>query len=199
MLPMKIADYQKFIVLSLPRSGSNYLIHFLNSHPNITSYGEPFQPNFLLGNPSRTIFENPLFFTIYRHFRNRYPIFFLNHVIFKKYPSTISAVGFKIFYEHADSGKLQHVWSFLKEIPGLKIIHLIRQNILKSYISLLIALRTGEFISCSNTSRKQQSKIKLDYHACEKYFTKVIIYSQKRKANKCKQNNLYFRNNRGIV
>lgn len=170
---MKTKGIQKFIVLSAPRSGSNHLIHFLDSHPSITCFGEPFQPNFLLGNPSRTMFENPVILFLYKFFRATHPIFFLNHIIFKQYPEQISAVGFKIFYEHANLGNMTQVWSYLKRSQKLKIIHLQRKNILKSYVSLLVAFKTGNFISYSNATDMQDSRIILDYHLCKKYFTTV--------------------------
>ncbi len=83
-------DYQKFIILSTPRSGSQNLVYFLNSHTNVLSYSEPFQPYFNLGNPEKTLFENPLFFHMYKHLRSKIPLYFLKRIIFKKYPPHIS-------------------------------------------------------------------------------------------------------------
>jgi len=142
------------------------------------SYGEPFQPTFLLGNPSITIFENPKFFLFFKYFRNFIPLFFVKQFIFKKYPAHIRAVGFKIFYEHAHIGYLQNVWAHLAKDRSLKIIHLQRKNMLHSYISLQTALKTGDFISFIPRYRNDQVKVTLDYQACKNYFLQVETWQE---------------------
>ena len=172
-------SYRPYIILSTPRSGSNYLAHLLNSHLNIMSYGEPFQPDFLLGNPRQTLFENPLIYVAYKRLRSRYPIFFIKHLIYKKYPKHISAVGFKIFYEHAQMGYLKFVWPYLKTIPDLHVIHLKRRNLLKSYVSYKIALITDQFVAFHTPRNKPTIKLALDYGECVAYFHSIEQWRKK--------------------
>jgi LPS sulfotransferase NodH len=44
--------YQKFIILSMPRSGSNYLAYLLNSHPGIVCFGEMYDKRAVQGKPA---------------------------------------------------------------------------------------------------------------------------------------------------
>ena len=67
------------------------------------------------------------------------PITFLDDVMFGEYPKPVSAVGFKLFYEQAQVGCWKDIWDYLRKISGLKIIHLTRKNILKTFVSRKIA------------------------------------------------------------
>ncbi len=70
------SDFQRFIVLSRSRTGSNMLLSFLNSHPNIHAEGEVF--NRLNGQNYQEILSR----------------------VFADQPPRILAKGFKIFYYH---------------------------------------------------------------------------------------------------
>lgn len=166
--------YQKFIVLSHPRTGSNYVIDLLGSHPSIVTYGELFSPGFLLGSLKPAIVKRwPFIYHAYTYIRERFPLVILKHVVFRHYRKKVSAVGFKIFYEHAHTGKSKAVWPFLRETEGLKIIHLKRRNILRSYVSYLIANRTGEFIRFSTNAPPRAVRVKVNIKRCRARFSKI--------------------------
>lgn len=110
-------DYIPFIVLTRSRTGSNLLISFLDSHPNVHARGEIFT---LLGNRD------------YQRVLNS---------IFGKNPRNVKAVGFKLFYYHPRDNSCPELWNTLVQMPELHVIHLKRQNILRTLLSRRIALK----------------------------------------------------------
>lgn len=132
-------DYRRFIVLSRSRTGSNLLVSFLDSHPNIRAKGE-----------------------ILRKLDGRRTAIEIADGAFGREPRSIKAKGFKIFYYHPTGGKDTGIWAHLTGMDGLHVIHLKRRNLLRISISRKIAgdegvwkvkdARTG-----GRTSRKQVS------------------------------------------
>lgn len=166
--------YTKFIVLTHPRTGSNYLMDLLSSHSSVVTYGEIFSPGFLLGTLRPKIVERwPFIFHAYTYIREWFPLLLMRQIVFRHYPTRVSAVGFKIFYEHAHTSKTKSVWPFLRRMSDLKIIHLKRKNILKSYISYLIANRTGEFIRFNTSIPPRSVRVKVNIDRCRARFSKV--------------------------
>src|SRR5699024_1614793 len=104
-------DYKRFIVLTRSRSGSNWLISLINSHPHLKSDGEIFHD---LNGRS------------YQHILAK---------TFSKQPSFIKAKGFKIFYYHPLEDDTAGVWDALKSQDDLHVNQLRRENILKTLIS----------------------------------------------------------------
>lgn len=109
------SSFNHFIVLSRSRTGSNMLISFLNSHPNIRAGGEVYK----------------------RLKRQSYDEIFAK--AFAKPPPHIQAKGFKIFYYHPLDDDSGNIWKHLIEMDNLRVIHLKRQNILRTLISRKIA------------------------------------------------------------
>lgn len=111
-------DYKRFIVVTRSRTGSNLLISFLSSHPNVRAQWEIF--NKLNGRSYKDILTSA----------------------FDKQPYYIRASGFKIFYYHpedAQDREYPDIWQSLRNMKDLKIIHLKRRNILRTLISRKIA------------------------------------------------------------
>ena len=93
-------DYQRFIILGRPRTGSNLLHLSLRLHNRIISYGE------LFSSKHQTIRGYPRYRHKSKHLmelRDGNPIKFVDQFIYRKYPRSISAVGFKIFYGQAQT------------------------------------------------------------------------------------------------
>ncbi|GIK37669.1 MAG: hypothetical protein BroJett011_15020 [Chloroflexota bacterium] len=115
------ANYKQFIVLGRPRTGSNLLISFLNSHPNINA-------------------KNEIFFRLngrdYREILNK---------TFSKQPPYIKAAGFKIFYNQPYDDKNSGLWQELIEMQQLHVIHLRRRNILRTLLSRKISRKTEKW------------------------------------------------------
>lgn len=110
--------YRKFIVLTRDRTGSNMLVSFLNSHPNIKSEYEVFAK--LFGASEDSILQNS----------------------FGKQPFYIKAKGFKIFYYHPQDESGSSIWEILEKNENLYVIHLKRHNILHAAVSSRIAYQT---------------------------------------------------------
>ena len=109
------SQFTPFIVLARSRTGSNMLISFLNSHPNIIANGEIFH----------TINDKDCLNILEKEFAEQSP-----HV---------KAKGFKVFYYHPLDDPKSDLWQHLVNIKNLHIIHLKRRNILRTLISRKIA------------------------------------------------------------
>ncbi len=153
---------------------SNFLLGLLSSHSQVIAYGELFGFQDMdwglpKCNPSSK-------FKTLGSLINKNPEIFLEKIIFTKYLPPISAVGFKIFYSHGkeDSGK--SLWHFLQNRQDIKIIHLKRKNLLKSFLSYKKALITNEWIVISQkeiNSKPEEVTISLDYQECLGYFKRT--------------------------
>lgn len=125
-------SYQKFILLTYKRTGSNYLSDLLRSHPQIVSFGSLFgkkNPAFLYPDYPSVTCKKTL------KYRNHKPIEFLEKNVFRNYHQSIKAVGFKMNYD----SNFMEVFEYLKYMKDLKVIHLIRNNYLKIYLSDMVA------------------------------------------------------------
>ncbi|MDT0650825.1 Stf0 family sulfotransferase [Autumnicola edwardsiae] len=111
-------NYEKFVVITGPRTGSNLLISLLSSHRNIHAYGELF-------NKERELSFSEIW-----------------DKTFSRKINKIDSVGFKIFYDHPLGSKDKKVWDLIKSDRKMKIIHLKRENVVRSELSLLIAHHT---------------------------------------------------------
>ena len=144
---------QKHFVLTIGRSGSNFLVNTLNKHPNVVNYGEvlgdwtlPYKLykvlsifNLNIKNYLDCFFYSKLFFyagqlvSAASHAKNN------QKIQFKLY-SNIRSIGIKDF---SFLLKDRDVIDYFTQANDLKIIHLYRKNILKRYISLAQMSQTG--------------------------------------------------------
>jgi LPS sulfotransferase NodH len=162
-------NYQKFIVLGWARTGSNFLRSLLNAHSQIIAFSEIFRDFNTIdwGIPGYKI-PSPKMLTLAQND----PIQFLQSEVFKEYPKHVAAVGFKIFYYHAQNEEWQPVWSYLQEHKDFRIIHLKRRNILKTYLSEMRAWKTGKWVN-TNGQEQDNLSLPLDYEACLEKFETV--------------------------
>ena len=171
-------DYQKFLIIGHPRTGSNFLVSLLHSHPQIRAFGEVFTEYDDIhwgysGYKSKKIFD----------LRYSYPIKFLDDIVYRKtFPSTVVAVGFKLFYFQPKQPHQQVVRKYLQNIKGLKIIHLKRKNIFHTYISHLLAAVTDEWILMSkqktDSEQTQAQQLTINYEDCLQTFEKIRNWEQ---------------------
>lgn len=159
-------QYTRFICVGNPRTGSTLLMRSLNNHSHIIGYGE------LTKNSDRY----PAPFHQFGHSRGLYrddPVGFLRTRVFRKYPAEIEAVGFKIFYHHAPRGTQwgSAVWEYLLGDPTLKILHLKRHNLLKTFLSKQTASRSGEYIKYTNG--QERPPVHLDPDEMLAFFEKM--------------------------
>lgn len=166
-------DYVKFVILGRSRVGSNFLRGLLNSHNQVTVFGELFQNKERIGwalpgyHPSRKTLQ--LF--------HEAPVEFLERKVFRTFPEHIAAVGFKIFYYHAQDEMWKPVWDYLRTVPDLKIIHIKRRNILKTHLSRQRAIKTDRWVNV-NGGREPQRSIALDFEACLDDFIRTRAWEE---------------------
>lgn len=150
-------EYKKFVIISDSRTGSTLLLNMLGFNPNIEVEGEKFKN--LYDKSGLSVWNE----------------------IFKKRLPTIKQVGFKLFYFHS-IGEDKTVWNLLIKDSSITIIHLTRDNILRSLISKKIGLKTGKWTENINTKEKIDldiKKVKLDPLECEDYFNQIKDYQNK--------------------
>ena len=133
-------NYKKFAVIGHPRTGSNYLFVGLQSSKCVRIYHEVFTKR------NRKIAG--------KEFDMIFPM------VFRKESRNIKAVGFKLFYDHLTIAE----WEKFLSHKYLRIIHLTRENRLKTIVSLDIAFKTDKWSVSANDKDKQhvEKRISLD-------------------------------------
>jgi len=129
---------KKFIIISYSRTGSNFLVSLLNSHPNITCGGE------LLGK----VTPNPDYSKL------------LNNI----FNSPNKTQGFKLFHYHPmNVENNQLLFDTIQADKSIRIIFLERKNLLKRYYSLLKANQTKVWkVTNPKDITHTKSKISID-------------------------------------
>ena len=94
----------------------------------------------------------------------------LSHVFGPKRGHLIRAVGCKVFYDYFDDPLLIPALDHLLKMPGLHVIHLTRQNLLESYLSLLQAQSSHQW-----TGSGEQVPVRIDIDDCIKYFKSIKV------------------------
>jgi LPS sulfotransferase NodH len=166
-------EYTRFIILGRSRTGSNLLRGLLNSHSQAVVLGELFQNRETIGWAYPGYTNSP---ATYSMFLND-PIRFLEKKVYKRFPRNIKAVGFKIFYYHAQDGTWKPVWTYLKEQRDIKIIHIKRKNILRTHLSRRLAAMTDTWVD-TNSGRQNQKVVSLDYMECLRDFEQTREWEQ---------------------
>ena len=169
-------DYNKFIVLGYPRTGTSMVISTLRKHPQIVGFGEIFmhQEVGLNLNYDYNFFDLDKILAI----RNKYPLEFLDSFIFTSYRSNLKAVGFKLFPHQMDNHRFKSMWQWLETNKEMKIILLTRKNWLASYSSYLIAKKDNNWW-VGNPSHRTKSTVYIEPDNLSKYFSKRIFYDDK--------------------
>jgi hypothetical protein len=126
----------RFVILNAPRTGSNYLCTLLNSHPEILCHHEIFNPH-VVGVARHLQNSDFLMGTIEE--RERDPVEFLGRVW--RQPMGRSSVGFKLCWKQNET-----IFRTVLADPGIRKIVLKRRNRVKSFVSLLLARQTGEWV-----------------------------------------------------
>lgn len=161
------SGYRKFVIVGIARTGSTLLIDLLNSHPGVLAFGEIFRNPDAIGwdvGPFRH-HHDPRLLALYR----ANPVEFLNRAVYRRWPRTVKAAGFKLFYYHAQEEPFSAVWDELASDQNIHILHIKRRNVLAQYYSLQLAHRT-DIWSTRAPQRDANAPIELDPAACEKHF-----------------------------
>lgn len=137
--PFGHRDYTRYIILARARTGSNLLVSYLKSHPNL--HAESLE---LFGKLNDRDYKQIL------------------DQVFSKQPFYIRAAGFKIMYNHPVDDKNSDLWFDLARTKDLHVIHLKRRNILRSIISGRIAKDQGVWYSTGGRPKEPVRK-KVNY------------------------------------
>ena len=116
-------NYRKLVILGRQRTGSSLLMMLLHAHSKVDMQSEVFR--LLDGKSCKTVWRET----------------------FSKKLPWIKYAGFKLFYNHPDDSEDREVWEILNADTSVKIIHIKRENILRTHISRLVAIKTGAWNS----------------------------------------------------
>jgi LPS sulfotransferase NodH len=102
-------------------------------------------------------------------FRKRRPVEFLEWLFLRGYDQTIRAVGFKVFYFQLEKPYFDQARTYLASLPGLRVLHLRRRNLLRAYLSKVVMVRTKVSGIKSDAERRAPS-VALAPADCLRYF-----------------------------
>lgn len=158
-------DYTKFIILGRSRTGSNFLRGLINNNPQVISVGEIFRNEDQIDWDHSQYETNSSVLEMYQ----KDPVNFLEKNLFRKYPMDIKAVGFKIFYYHAEKSPFHKIWDYLENQKEIHILHIKRKNLLQTHISRIKANANNSWVN-TNGEKEKQVAINVDPVACLKDF-----------------------------
>jgi LPS sulfotransferase NodH len=156
-------DYTKFIILSRPRSGSNFLCSLLQSHPDIRAFEELFPKNRQSIHWGYQNYPSSARILSLRELESHN---FIKEIIFREFHKSVSAVGFKIFYHQSRHGSAPNVWPYLIDDKSLNVIHLKRKNLLRVCLSHALARKTNKWTLKNHQKIKDSDPINLRYEDC---------------------------------
>jgi riboflavin biosynthesis pyrimidine reductase/LPS sulfotransferase NodH len=157
----------RFAIIAAPRTGSNMLCTMLNAHPEILCHHEIFNPegiHFALDHRGGQFDPGTI------ADRDRYPETFLHRVF--EHRCGRNAVGFKI-----NRGQNGVAFRCVLTDPGIKKIILRRRNQVKTFVSELIAERTGQWESYEFSDFSQPSPaVEIDVTRLDEYLAATGDY-----------------------
>jgi len=163
----QIMGMTKFVVFTTPRTGSSLLIKTLDTHPEIFCAGELF---FFKGDIYHTEYKYPFWkFPVSNkvNYLINYPkIFltlksFLNKFYGQNNEDSIKAKGFKLM--HFQTYYIRGIFKYIKK-NDIKVIVLIRKNVLRNTLSDLRARFTKVYHNSGDTATATLPMLKVDIH-----------------------------------
>ncbi len=136
--PFPQRNYTPLCILGVPRCGSNLLSTMLSNHPDILVHGEVFNENVRARIAASSWQKRPQTPYAFGPFREH-----LETQVFPLEAEDMRVIGFKLFPPHLDSAPdgRKICTDTLLSVPGLKIIFLMRENLLDLALSSMIASR----------------------------------------------------------
>ena len=170
----------KFLVSCAARSGSTMLCTLIRSHPQAICHGEVLaqeQPP-VSGIYARKSKENPEFARKIRRYRDQHPQRFLYDIAFN--PQGRRCVGFKFKTDEAFQPRFEAIREVIAADKDIKIIHLIRRNLLDQYVSHRVVEKTGLTFLRPTDDRPQVAPFTVDID----HFTAYVNDVQQRAASR---------------
>ena len=186
-------NYKKFVVVCNIRTGSTMLGSMLASHPQTVCFFELFHrhlesiPFGVPGYRKKSTSSRVV------NLRNNDPVEFLKSEVYGFHKVGIKAVGFKLLYPQARRGSpwwnssdfdrwwkkvgyepnwdgaKSDLWEYLRNDRSIAIIHLKRENLLRSKVSAITAQSTGEWgvgATGGFSGVATRPKFALDFNEC---------------------------------
>lgn len=153
---------QPFVILALPRTGSTLLTQLLDSHPRITCYNEPFNPDAVYA-ADKTLKTERM-----RAYRDEDPVGFTE--LLYSVDGAERVVGFKILEYQA-----RDVQDHLLLRRDIRKVILRRDNLLASYSSNLMAIKVRQWgLGAGDQARK--TTIEFNYRKFDDYLGRTAQY-----------------------
>jgi Sulfotransferase family len=181
----------RFIVLGHARNGSTLLTTALGQHEQVRIFGELFNDEeeerrraFRAGCP---LYRDGRLIDRQSEGRAEFyrdgcdgATFLREEVLYQRYTDDLFAVGFKIFYNQARTASAKSAWMYLRRTPSIRVIHLLRKNLLESLLSLRLAFLTGEWVRPrqAGTTVSQPPPIWLHPEETRAYFDEITAWRQ---------------------
>lgn len=174
----------KFVLLGHKRCGSTLLAASLNYHENVYMFGEVFNES---DEERQKAYRSGLIgcqaarhhdLTEHDYYRSGDAARFLDRAVYYEHYWEPVSVGFKMFYEHcrADAGATK-AWDYLIAHKEVRVIHLLRLNLLDTFLSLTIARKTNEWARFKGAGEASPAEapepFDLSPALCEDYFLEI--------------------------
>ena len=166
-----------FVLLTAPRTGSNWLLTMLGQHEAVRTFFE-------------VLHEDP---------EKRTPVvgaegkrtrvcgadedgatFIENHLFGRGYRPEVRSVGFKLFYRHGASGPAESVWDYLAHHPKVRVVHLVRRGLLGMFVSHQRANRTNEWLISVNQAPAKREPAKPEHVDYDEFRDWVVALRDRR-------------------
>lgn len=138
-----------FVVVAHARSGSHMITSMLNTHPDIHCNGEKFNKA-----------NQELCDRIY-----------VKYMSFENNPFTIA--GFKLSYPLRVSRK-NDIWEKIRGNKQVKVIHWYRANLLRAYVSSVIASKTKKWMGLGEQPQLTEKQVTIDTNLCVRWINKMV-------------------------
>lgn len=176
---------RRFILLALPRTGSNLLAMALHAHPAVVMAAELFHPQ-VQGRKEHALDPKHAFTILEDYYHeDADPVQFLQNQLYgRAYPPEKKVVGFKLFHSHLEQGPAACFWDWLAGERDISIIHLYRRRILEAFVSLEIALMTQEWRRpiAEGPPPEEMGLLTLDVQRFKNYVDRVESYMKRMRA-----------------
>lgn len=161
------SHYRRFVIVGTARTGSTLLTNLLNAHSQVLVFGELFRSPEAIGwdVPPFLTYKSAKLLALYKVDPQK----FLHTGVFRRWPQSYAAVGFKLFYYHARNAPYSAIWEYLDQNTDIYILHIKRRNILEQYLSLKLAHVT-EVWSSTEPAKREPKPICLEVEDCRKHF-----------------------------
>ncbi|WP_017325326.1 sulfotransferase [Synechococcus sp. PCC 7336] len=178
-----MSDYLKddiFVILCPARSGSTMLVHLLRSHPDIWCNGEIFLHNgkigALVGNYHQKMLKNPVLRQSLEEDRKDLSKFIYKYAFDSQ---GRKVAGFKFKHDEFYLSDFVDISQFILRDKDIKIVYLVRENLLKRYLSWYVAnYITKITLVADERQRPKVSQVHLDPLECLKDFKKVLDWQE---------------------